>query len=56
MIVYKLDKPTQIKADEQIRDMKVVLAEIAPTLRMLRDLLAEHKASVSEKKHQPIPR
>lgn len=49
MIVYKLDKPTQMKADAQIRDMGSVLSEIAPTLRILRDLVNEHQTSLYEK-------
>lgn len=49
MIVYKLDKPIQMKADSQIKDMGAVLSEITPTLRILRELLVKHKASLSEK-------
>lgn len=49
MIVYKLDKPTQMKADAQIKDMSSVLSEIAPTLRILRDLINDHQTSLYEK-------
>ncbi len=48
MIVYKLDKSVQIKASTQIKDMGGVLSEIAPTLRILRDLVIENQASISE--------
>ncbi len=48
MLVYKLNNATQVKADAQIKDMEAVLSEIAPTLRVLRDLLTEHQSSISE--------
>lgn len=47
MIVYKIDQPTQLKANDQIRDMGAVLSEIAPTLRILQDLLKQHETSMS---------
>lgn len=47
MIAYKLDNPTRIKADQQIAQMGEVLAEIAPTLRILRGLINEHKTTIS---------
>ncbi|CAN5640250.1 hypothetical protein BH23PAT1_BH23PAT1_4900 [soil metagenome] len=48
MIVYKLDKTNQKKASEEIKDMGAVLSEIAPTLRILQDLLAQHQQSLYE--------
>jgi hypothetical protein len=47
MIVYKVDAPVQRKANAQIRDMAGVLSEIAPTLRILRDLIGQHQNSLS---------
>lgn len=48
MIVYKLDRAHQIMADARIREMNLVLSEIAPSLRILRDLLNQHKNTISE--------
>lgn len=48
VIVYKLDKPTQIKAGTQIKDMSAVLSELSPTLRLLRGLLNDHQVAISE--------
>lgn len=47
MIVYKVDKSTHVEANTQIKDMGSVLSEIAPTLRLLKELLAEHEASIT---------
>ncbi len=47
MLVYKVDQTIQSKASSEIKDMGAVLSEIAPTLRILRDLLKEHEASLS---------
>lgn len=47
MIVYKVDKQTQARTSSHIRDMDVVLSEIAPTLQTLQDLLNQLASSVS---------
>lgn len=47
MITYKIDQQSYVKANTQIRDMGAVLSEIAPTLRILQDLLKQHETSIS---------
>ncbi len=47
MITYKIDKQAHAKINNQIRDMKPVLAEIVPTLQMLQELLKEHEGAIS---------
>lgn len=47
MIVYKVDKSTHVEANTQIKDMGSVLSEIAPTLRLLKELLAEHETAIT---------
>ncbi len=47
MIVYKIDRQTQASASTQIKDMSVVLDEMAPTLEILQKLLTEHGQSIS---------
>lgn len=45
MIVYKIDLDQQLDANEKIKDMRPVLAEIATSLRLLQDALKQHEAS-----------
>lgn len=47
MIVYKIDKQTQSKANSQIRDMATALAAISPTLQTLQQVIAQQSASIS---------
>ena len=47
MITYQIDKATMTNASSQIKDMAVVLKEIAPTLQILLNLLDEHEKSLS---------
>lgn len=47
MIVYKIDKQSQVSASAQIRDMSAVLTEIPNSLQILQDLLAQQGATIS---------
>jgi hypothetical protein len=47
MIVYKLDSEQERDSSVAINDMAAVLAEIAPTFRILEELLSKHEASLS---------
>lgn len=47
MIVYKIDKYSHAKANAEVRNMMAVLAEIAPTLQSLHEVLLEHEAAIS---------
>lgn len=47
MIVYKVDKQSQISASTQIRDMANVLSEIPNSLQILQDLLDQQGAAIS---------
>jgi len=47
MIVYKIDKQPHASVNSQIRDMKVVLDEISPTLQTLQSLLSQQSSSIS---------
>lgn len=47
MIVYKIDKQPNTKVSSQIKDMDAVLKEIAPTLQMLAQMLAEQQNTIS---------
>ncbi len=48
MIIYKVDNQTQTEVSTQIKDMGAVLSEISPTLRILKELLSEHKTAISQ--------
>ncbi len=47
MIVYKIDKQSQVKASTDIRSMAEVVAEITPTLRILKDAVTEQGSGIS---------
>ncbi len=47
MIVYKIDKQSHGKISSQVKDMEAVLKEIAPTLQMLSQMLAEQQGTIS---------
>lgn len=47
MIVYKIDKQPHASVNTQIRDMKVVLDEISPTLQTLQSLLSQQSSAIS---------
>ncbi len=46
MIVYKIDKESADKANARLRDMAGVIAEVSPSLLVLRKVLAQHDASI----------
>lgn len=47
MIVYKIEKQAHARANNRIREMDAVLKEIAPTLEILSQLMAEHAETIS---------
>ncbi len=47
MISYKIDKQAHAQASGEIKDMTAVLAEIAPTLQALYDVMRAHEATIS---------
>ncbi len=47
MIVFKIESAEEKEINTAITEMKHVLAEIAPTLRILQDLLKKHADTIS---------
>jgi hypothetical protein len=47
MITYRIDKQTNSNINSELKEMLAVLGEIAPTLKSLHDLVAQHEASIS---------
>lgn len=47
MITYKIDKQSHAQTNTQIRDMAAVLAEIAPSLQRLQELIDQQSGTIS---------
>lgn len=47
MIVYKIDKQALNRVNNRIREMDAVLKEIAPTLQILAEIVAEQGETIS---------
>ncbi len=47
MLTYQIDKAAQQKLTAEMRDISPVLAEIAPTLQILQEVINQHAAAIS---------